>query len=46
MVLANGGVVTCSEKEQSESLYGAAGACGTLSVTTMVELQLIDAKKF
>ena len=46
MVLANGYVVTCSEQEKSDLFYGAAGACGTLGVTTMVELQLIEAKKF
>ena len=46
MVLANGNIVTCSEKEKSDLFYGAAGACGTLGVTTMVELQLIEAKKF
>lgn len=44
-VLDNGDVVTFSEKEQSDLLYGAAGACGTLGVTTMVELQLIEAMK-
>ena len=46
MVLANGNVVTCSEKEKSDLFYGAAGACGTLGVTTLVELQLVEAKKF
>lgn len=46
MVLANGDVVTCSAQEKSDLFYGAAGACGTLGVTTMVELQLIEAKKF
>ena len=46
MVLANGNIVTCSNKEKSDLFHGAAGACGTLGVTTMVELQLIKAKKF
>ena len=45
MVLANGNVVTCSEKEKSDLFFGAAGACGTVGVT-LVELQLIEAKKF
>ena len=46
MVLANGDVVTCSEKEKSDLFHGAAGACGTMGVTTLVELQLRDAKKY
>ena len=46
MVLANGDVVTCSEKEKPDLFHGAAGACGTIGVTTMVELQLREAKKY
>ena len=45
IVLANGNVITSSEKEQSDLFYGAAGACDTLGVTFLVELQLIEAKK-
>lgn len=46
MVLANGDVVKCSDKEMPDLFYGAAGAVGTLGVTTLVELQLKEAKKF
>ncbi|KAF2000857.1 FAD-binding domain-containing protein [Amniculicola lignicola CBS 123094] len=46
MVLADGEVVTASEKHNSDLFRGAAGAVGTLGITTLVELQLIQAKKF
>ena len=46
MVLADGEVVTASRTERSDLFHGAAGACGTLGITTLVELQLIEAKKY
>ncbi|RDW64452.1 FAD-binding oxidoreductase [Aspergillus mulundensis] len=46
MVLADGGVVNVSENENRDLFRGAAGAVGTLGVTTMMELQLVEAKKF
>ena len=46
MVLANGDIVTCSENDRPDLFRGAAGALGTLGITTLVELQLIEAKKF
>ncbi|MCJ1276938.1 hypothetical protein MMC21_004746 [Puttea exsequens] len=46
MVLANGKIVLCSKTEKPDLFHGAAGACGTLGVTTLVELQLRDAKKY
>jgi Delta24-sterol reductase len=46
IVLANGDVVTASETENADLFYGAAGAAGTLGITTLIELQLIEAKKF
>jgi Delta24-sterol reductase len=46
MVLANGDVVTCSDNEKSDLFHGAAGAVGTLGVTTLVELQLRQAKRY
>ncbi|KAF2733870.1 24-dehydrocholesterol reductase-like protein precursor [Polyplosphaeria fusca] len=46
MVLADGEVIVASEKQNSDLFRGAAGAVGTLGVTTLVELQLIKAKKF
>ncbi|KAF2089037.1 FAD-binding domain-containing protein [Saccharata proteae CBS 121410] len=46
MVLANGEVVRCSKDERPDLFHGAAGAVGTLGVTTLVELRLQDAKKY
>jgi len=46
MVLADGEVVTASEKQNADLFRGAAGAVGTLGITTLVELQLIEAQKF
>ncbi|SMQ54340.1 unnamed protein product [Zymoseptoria tritici ST99CH_3D7] len=47
MVLATGEVVTLSENERADLFRGAAGAVGTMGVTTMVELQnLHTATKF
>ena len=46
MVLANGTVVTCSESEKPDLFHGAAGAIGTLGITTSVELRLREARKY
>ena len=46
MVLANGEIVTASRTERPDLFHGGAGACGSLGVTTLVELQLIEAKKY
>src|SRR4051794_12991243 len=46
MVLANGEVVKISPTEKSDLFNGAAGAVGSMGVTTLVELQLQDAKKY
>lgn len=46
IVLADGEVVTASRSERSDLFHGAAGACGSLGVTTLVELELIEAKKY
>lgn len=46
MVLADGEVVTASPEERADLFHGAAGAVGTLGVTTMVELQLRKASKY
>ncbi|KUJ07717.1 FAD-binding domain-containing protein [Mollisia scopiformis] len=46
VVLANGDVVTASKTERPELFKGAAGALGTLGITTLIELQLIQAKKY
>lgn len=46
MVLVTGEVVTASKTERPDLFKGAAGSLGTLGITTLVELQLIQAKKF
>ncbi|KAI9646425.1 hypothetical protein NHQ30_004417 [Ciborinia camelliae] len=46
MVLANGDVITASNSQNSDLFRGAAGALGTLGITTQIELQLIPAKRF
>lgn len=46
MVLASGDTVTASPTENPELFYGAAGAVGSLGIATLIELQLIEAKKF
>lgn len=46
MVLGNGDVVKASREERQDLFQGAAGAVGSLGVTTLIELELIEAKKF
>ncbi|KAG8532830.1 uncharacterized protein KY384_002708 [Bacidia gigantensis] len=46
IVLANGEIVMASNTERPDLFHGAAGACGTLGVTTLLELQLIEAKPY
>lgn len=46
IVLPTGKVVTASESENEDLFRGAAGAVGTLGVTTMVEIQLRRATKY
>lgn len=46
IVLANGDVKTASASHNADLFDGAAGAVGTLGVTTLVELQLRKATKF
>ena len=46
MVLANGEVVTASPTERADLFHGAAGALGTLGITTLVELQLMEVKDY
>ncbi|CAG8972100.1 hypothetical protein HYALB_00011232 [Hymenoscyphus albidus] len=44
MVLANGEVVRASKTENPDLFFGAASSFGTLGVTTLLEVQLIEAK--
>lgn len=46
MVLGNGDVVRASREERADLFRGAAGAVGTLGVTTLMELQLVEARKY
>ncbi|KAK3995831.1 alpha/beta hydrolase fold-domain-containing protein [Cladorrhinum sp. PSN332] len=46
MVMADGQVVNVSRQERGDLFRGAAGAVGTLGVTTLLEVQLMEAKKF
>ncbi|KAH8691454.1 galactose-1-phosphate uridylyltransferase [Talaromyces proteolyticus] len=46
MVLANGDVVKLSTKKRTNQLRDAAGTVGSLGITTLIELDLIEAKKF
>lgn len=46
LVLATGEVVKCSRNLQPDLFWGAAGAVGSLGVTTLVELRLHEAKRF
>lgn len=46
MILADGELVRASKTEREDLFHGAAGACGSLGITTLVELQLIEAKKY
>ena len=46
MVLANGQVIKCSNDENGDLFHAAAGAVGSLGVTTLLELQLIKAGRY
>lgn len=46
IMLGNGDVVNTSPHENADLFYGASGAVGSLGITTLLELQLIPAKKY
>ncbi|KAF4968708.1 hypothetical protein FZEAL_10349 [Fusarium zealandicum] len=46
MVLGNGDIVKASREERADLFHGAAGAAGTLGITTLMELRLDEAKTF
>jgi delta24-sterol reductase len=46
MVLADGEVVQASRDANADLFHGAAGAVGTLGITTLLELQLVEARKY
>jgi Delta24-sterol reductase len=45
IVLGNGDIITASDQENSGLFHGASSAVGSLGITTLLELQLIQAKK-
>lgn len=46
MVLATGEIVTVSASEKPDLFHGAAGSFGTLGVTTLLKIRLIDARTY
>lgn len=46
MVLGNGEIVKASSTEREDLFHGAAGAAGTLGITTLMEIRLVEAKEF
>ncbi|KAL8783191.1 MAG: hypothetical protein Q9213_004820 [Squamulea squamosa] len=46
MVLGNGDIITASDKENADLFHGASGAVGSLGITTLLEIQLLQAKKY
>ena len=46
IVLVHGTTMTASETENPDLFYGATGSVGTLGVTTLLELCLIEAKAY
>lgn len=46
LVLGNGDVVRASRTEHADLFYGAAGACGTMGIITLAEIQLVRAKRY
>lgn len=46
VVLANGDVVRASKTENTDLFHGAASSFGTMGVVTLLELQLVEAKKY
>ncbi|KFX90891.1 hypothetical protein V490_06230 [Pseudogymnoascus sp. VKM F-3557] len=46
MILGNGEIVKASTSERPDLFHGAAGALGTLGTVTLMELRLVEAKKF
>ncbi|KAK5061422.1 hypothetical protein LTR84_007965 [Exophiala bonariae] len=46
MVLADGSVIRCSKNDKQDLFDGAAGALGTLGITTLLELKLRPATKY
>ena len=46
MILANGEIMTASKDHNSDLFFGAASSFGTLGITTLLKVDLIEARKF
>jgi Delta24-sterol reductase len=46
MILGNGDIIRASREEHKDLLNGAAGAAGTLGLTTLMQVRLVEAKQF
>ncbi|KAF4430505.1 7-dehydrocholesterol reductase [Fusarium acutatum] len=46
MILGNGDIIQASHEEHEDLFYGAAGAAGTLGLTTLMQVRLVEAKNF
>jgi delta24-sterol reductase len=46
MILGNGEIVRASHVEREDLFHGAASAAGTLGITTLLQVQLIEAQEF
>ncbi|KAF5550394.1 24-dehydrocholesterol reductase [Fusarium napiforme] len=46
MILGNGDIIRASREEYEDLFHGAAGAAGTLGLTTLMQIRLVEAKKF
>ncbi|PNP76113.1 hypothetical protein FNYG_10671 [Fusarium nygamai] len=46
MILGNGDMIRASREEHEDLFHGAAGAAGTLGLTTLMQVRLVEAKQF
>ncbi|MCJ1390079.1 hypothetical protein MMC18_002937 [Xylographa bjoerkii] len=46
IVLGNGDIIPASNQENQDLFHGASGAVGSLGITTLLELQLVQAKRY
>ena len=46
LVLASGEKTTCSRKDKADLFWGTASSFGTLAIVTLLEIQLVEAKKY
>ncbi|KAF5710921.1 24-dehydrocholesterol reductase [Fusarium mundagurra] len=46
MILGNGDIIRASREEHEDLFHGAAGAAGTLGMTTLIQVRLVKAKQF